>query len=256
MNILPVKYQYTPNFTSYKRDVMNESPNMFTSIISHRNDTMVYRNDISWNKLHEFITNKYKNTPKVNVYNYACSDGSEAYSLAIDIIHRTENQEDAEKFFPIIAKDFDPVPLDDAKSHKILLDDIDKKIIEHRSNGNFNKYFKNIGRKTYNINKYNGVYYHIKPELADKIQFSRANILEDVKNIKPDNSIVMCRNCWPYLSSMERKALAQKLYNQLDTSSVVMLGEYDEKASNAFSIMLDTGFTLINRDLRIFAKPE
>ena len=70
-----------------------------------RDLTCMFREDLDWKKLGEFLETRFAKCSKVNTYVYGCSDGSEAYSLSI--LLQNKFGKDAEKFFPIIAKDID-----------------------------------------------------------------------------------------------------------------------------------------------------
>lgn len=65
--------------------------------------TTMFRNDIQWEKFANFLLTRYKDAKNVNIISGACSDGSEAYSLAISLINA--DREKSKKFFPI--KDYD-----------------------------------------------------------------------------------------------------------------------------------------------------
>ena len=107
-----------PAFTSNFREVKKECGN-----ILHRNTTNFFRQDLNWDDFTDCIIKKYKNQEKANVYCYACSDGSEPYSLAMMLIAKIGKE--AQKFFPIIARDRDDFYLESAKAGKVLLTNYD-----------------------------------------------------------------------------------------------------------------------------------
>ena len=73
---------------------------------SHNCDTAVYRQDMDWNKLVKFISNKFKDVLKVGFYNYGCSNLSEAYTFLIQMFSDF-GANMVKKFTPIVAKDRD-----------------------------------------------------------------------------------------------------------------------------------------------------
>ena len=90
------------NIRTYtRRDANNCNVSCYTSM---------FRNDIQWEKFADFLHSKYKDVENVNIINGACSDGSEAYSLAISLINA--DKEKSKKFFPINAFDIDKQILD------------------------------------------------------------------------------------------------------------------------------------------------
>ncbi len=70
--------------------------------VLYKNNSFLLRKDLEWNMLAKHII---KENPK-NIYCYACSDGSEPYSIAISLISKL-GYENAQKYFPIIARDID-----------------------------------------------------------------------------------------------------------------------------------------------------
>ena len=76
---------------------------------------------MNWRMLANYITSK-ATPPKILCY--ACSDGSEPYSIALSLINRLGYTE-AQKHFPIIAKDIDETMIKRAKSGFISLEQID-----------------------------------------------------------------------------------------------------------------------------------
>ncbi|MBR1617752.1 hypothetical protein IJ670_06320, partial [bacterium] len=67
--------------------------------VFNRHSTDMFRDDINWHFFAKYLNSRYRDDKNVNIYIHACSDGSEAYSMAIL----------CDKYFPktkkIIAKD-------------------------------------------------------------------------------------------------------------------------------------------------------
>lgn len=245
MRISAVNNFYSPCFTSVQRDVYANDG----KTIKHRNNTYFFRNDINWDRLRNYITNKYSNTSKVNTYCYACSDGSEPYSLIMELF--TNIGDDAKKFMPIVAKDYDENIIDYAKKGKVAVPLHELILINDRTKGNLNKYF------SYAEKMYDPVIYNLKTcgNLYDNIKFETADITKDIHNIEPDNSIIFCRNFWPYLVNDEKiRKLSNDLYKQLGENSMIVLGHFDETERSVYRALYDAGFVLKDEDLRIFEK--
>ena len=73
MQIYPIqKNEYKinyPSFTRWRREAY-----VFNKGMIHRNDTHFFRETHAWLDLISFIEKKFKNIPRINVYNYGCSD--------------------------------------------------------------------------------------------------------------------------------------------------------------------------------------
>ena len=103
MNISPVK-KFNIAFSSNtrviqradvpKKDIEEKYTPLYKNKVNfYSNATYFYRNDLSyrdvdgsWNDFRRVISNEFKEAPKVNVYNFACSDGSETYSLVMSLL--------------------------------------------------------------------------------------------------------------------------------------------------------------------------
>lgn len=242
MNTLSLRvnnYEKKPNpsFGYWHRSVYRENLKTATKEFMHNNDTSFVRHlsgkkkvcsdAQSWLKLVDFLIEKYKNVPKVNVYNYACSDCSEAYTFLMALISRTDGQIQS-KFPKIYAIDYDKEAINKAKSAEYVLTEREYASIQELTNNNIEK-FLDIEREEHSDN------YIAKPKeiLTSKIKLVHADALKDYKRIKSENSIVFARNFWPYL---DRKmcALLTKFNERLKDNSVLVIGNFDLNACPFF----------------------
>lgn len=96
----------------------------------------------------------------------------------------------------------------------------------------------------------------VKPILRNKINFSVADATEKCKVVKPDNTIILARNFWPYLKGEDKRIkLANELYKNLGENSVVVVGSFDD-TSGAFASknLCDSGFVCNPEIYTIFEK--
>lgn len=233
--------QNTPNFKGQiKSDTFektSKTPKLKRGQILNNDGTILnvhgtefFRYDIDWNKFSEYLKERYKDYDKVNIYDYACSNGSEAYSLSILLQHKFKD--DAEKFFPIYAKDID--------------EDLIAKNLKEQKTGKVNCE-KDILTMTHAIDmseedmkrdfitserdfklSCNEQFATLTKKVTKPVIFSEANILDDIENIDDKNpSVVMCRNMWLYVDSKEYQKFADDLYKKLAKNSTVVLGGFD-----------------------------
>lgn len=78
-------------------------------------NSWLFRDDIDWKQLTEYEKSHFKDKSKVNVIQFASSDGSEAYTKIISILENNPSKND-DKFFPIKAFDIDDEVVKAAKS--------------------------------------------------------------------------------------------------------------------------------------------
>ena len=207
----------TVSFGTMEREVYNDSKNK----INYRNNTNLFRADINWRSMANYIAEGDK--PK-KIYCYACSDGSEPYTIAISLISKL-GWDEAQKYFPIIAKDIDPYPIQKAKSGFINLTHSD--IIEMMNNQkrpltDFFIYKKN----TAFVRNYDT--YKVTDSLRNCVNFEVGNLLNDAKSLDYDNSIIFFRNVWPYLSQKERNNLMKTFSENFKENTSMVAGAFDE----------------------------
>ena len=184
------------------------------------NNTYFFRLPRFWDSMLPFVINKYKDESKVNVYNYACSDGSEALSLLMAL--KSKFSDIAKKFFPILAVDYDEVAIAKAKRRVYEIGYIERDEINKHTDNGFNKYFTKI-----NKNIRTDKNYIFSAEHCDDIKFEVANVLKNYKKIKSQNSLVMARNFWPYLSDADKVKLAEGLSDRMRKKCTLVIGEFD-----------------------------
>ncbi len=235
------KPRVTPTFQqSWLRESLTSlKSTRYDRYMLNRNDTFFFRPNPSWKELTSLLEFKFSDVPKVNVYDYACSNGSEAYTFLMEMFSEC-SENFVKKFLPVIAKDVDPVAIKKATQRGIAMETAEINSINMHTRNNFTKFFNESGF----ISDDEEVVYVPKPILKDNVIFSQANILNDIENIEPENTVVFARNFWPYLLAQERVELAQKLGERLKSNSVIVFGDFD-----TFGTQLDTPIETLLRNV-------
>lgn len=237
MHITPVQNSSNnygnPAFKELRRKVFTKE------LMFYRNDTWFYRDRSFWKKLSSFLENAYKDVPKVNVYSYGCSDGSEVFTFIMEILSK-ENNDLAKKFLPVIAKDIDENVIKGVNMHKyFFMNNEEKKDIDRFTNGKFERFFTETNKTHISSFAY------AKPELYNNAEFSQADIWEDYTNINPTNSVVFVRNFWPYIVRwQDKQKLLNKISSQLKENSYIVVGDFDmrETCWQFASQIIEAGF--------------
>lgn len=202
-----------------------------------RNTSYMFRGDINWEDFRQYLRTRFEDCPKVNSYVYGCSSGKEPYSMSI--MFKEEFKENAGKFLPIIAKDLDANLIEKNKK-------LQKENNFRVSFIEFVSAYKRLGASFNNFSKYVKSTYQdemvtLKKQVTKEVQFSQANILDDINSIDSKNpSIVMCRNMWLYIDASEYDEFTQNLYNKLGKGSVVVIGFADvaESLSKKYDVTI------------------
>ena len=203
--------------------------------ITNRTVTYFFRTDLDWLDFAQLLNQKYKDKPSFNIIQYACSDGSEAYTTAMAI--KEFAPDIAPKAFPIIAIDKCPDIIKEAKSGICNLFEDDISAINWWTRGKFNDYFQVVPRT--NPDCAMGV--KPKAPIKDLIIFDQADVLEDLKNIADKDTVVMCRNCWEYIGKENYDKLAKELYEVTKNNGLLVIGDHDE-LHGVPPVLLQNGF--------------
>lgn len=244
MQVTPVtnlNYNFRPSFQSNSRVVRDKVGNLL-----YRNTTNFFRSDLNWDAFVRFLHRKYENASKVNTYCFGCSDGSEPMSLIMLLKEKFPHNNS--KFFPIQAKDIDNTIIYWAQGEYSSLGLYDYAMINMHTGQKFEKYFARSGRvlsdepvpvkKNMNFDPY--------------IKYSVGDIRQDISKIPSENSIVMCRNFWPYLhSNSDRLLLVRQLAAKLKSNCTVVVGDYD-RAAGAHKLLRSVGFNSVDNIPNVF----
>jgi len=222
MKISPITYfntSYTPvrAFKSNELETIDKNGEVI-----NRNVTDFFRADLRWQEFSELLSKKYCNSDNINIHDYACSDGSEPYTLVISLINYAP--EISEKSFPIIAKDYDKHILYNAMSGSCNIYGSDLDAINEHTNNRFNVYFDIIPAEDSDF------IFAVRPKdiIKRNIIFQHANILEDIDNLPDKNNVILCRNCWEYIGKQNFQYLAEKLYEKTKNNGLVVIGKHEE----------------------------
>jgi len=232
------------------------------NIIYNYGATSMFRPDINWANFGDYLECRFKEQKKVNTIVYACSDGSEPYSVSILLQNKFKNN--AKNFFPIKAKDIDENTIEEniawQKQKETVYEDAVLKAIaqQHLLEDNICEYIKPD-----NTRPSNGI---LSEKTKKPVKFSCANILEDLENIDTKNpSLIMCRNMWPYVRQDEYEPFAKALFERLAPGSVVVIGAFDytsidETMANFPTALKNAGFkeakTNINPRFKLIFEKE
>ena len=247
INSSKIKTSKKPSFGNWERTVFVIKNG--EKRVLHRNNTWLYREEGLTKWLLKYISEKFCKVKKINVYNYACSNGLETYTFLMELLSNYDDNL-IKKIGRIKATDYDSFAIKTAKKGIVEIDKFEKERIEKNTNGNFSRFFSSTSEP----NKFK-----VNPILSDQIDFSVADIKKDIRNIEPANSIVIAKNFWPYLRTEKAvKKLSKDLYNQLGENSIVVIGDYDIYGGQIFvprtdKHLQDAGFKLIEGE-KVFGK--
>lgn len=210
----PKTYRQNPSFGSISKDIFESGK------LVYKINTCFFREDLDWAQIIEHII-KRKTPPKI--YCYACSDGSEPYSIALALISKL-GLDKAKKYFPIIARDINKEVISSAENRSIAVFESDFFKIEKHAKG-LGKFFKKESGENWSTHRK----CKVQKALADCVEFKKGDILEDAKNMSFDNSVLFFRNIWPYLDKSKKTSLLEQISHKFTPQSSLVVGDFDRK---------------------------
>ena len=219
-------YNNRISFGSVERTVYDDK-----SDVIYRNNSYIFRSDLNWENVIDNIT---KDRKQRKIYCYACSDGSEPYSIAMGIIAKL-GYKNAQKYFPIIARDVDETMIKSAKSGVINLSLKDfKKIREYEERANIN-FIKGLKKNNYSSQKNSANYDEfelsgiVSDDLRHCVDFGVGDICVDSYDFDYNDSVIFFRNALPYLPKEKRDMLLATFARNLTDSTAIVIGQYDKQ---------------------------
>lgn len=221
--------------------------------------SQLFREGIEWNKFPKTLEDRFKDKKQVNLISHACSDGSEAYSMAIMLIEKL-GYERAKKFLPIKALDINKDIIDFAKSGYIELIDEDLECLEDLGIDP-KKYFtyeqgQNIKTPHDYTDEDEGEFttYRVSEKLRSCVEFQTGDVLDDLENLEDDsNTVLFFRNALFFLTPEDREKFLHKVDGKLNGKSLLVLGSNDyHYCSGVKKIPKKTGFAMIKNPAHPF----
>lgn len=206
------------------------------------NDTFTYRDEAWWRRFGTFVNEFFKDSTKVNVYNWACSDGEETATFIMQMFSNFPDA--AEKFTPVYAKDYDPVAIEMAKKYVLPLDIEEIYKVNYFTNNNLDEFLTNIPDDCKRLIKMSWLEFNkhvfrcqelkenvyqakLNEKYAQHIDYKVSDIFEDYNKINPKESLVIIRNLLYGLNKIHLNSLLENLSNQMQEKSVLAVGKND-----------------------------
>ena len=174
------------------------------------------------------LEDKVKAGKPVRIWSAGCSNGQEAYSLAIHFLEH--NNVFSQDNFKILATDIDTEVIKFAKagiySHQQVSDlsaDIKKKYFDEPVNSNA------------------GDFYSIKSKVKNLITFKRLNLMDDWP-MKGTFDIIFCRNVVIYFDAKTQADLWRKFDKLLDHSGLMCVGHSERISDPTFKSIGATAY--------------
>lgn len=193
--------------------------------------TWMFREDINWLELAKYEAENFKNKDKVNIIQFASSDGSEGYTKILS--HLITNPYEAEKFLPIQAYDINERVVAFANTNSLKLSGADiKHLIEKGANiiRNFPgamEFYQQL--KTKNLKLDNTSVFQVSEDLTKRIKFNSGDMFEVLPSIKDEsNTILMVRNCLGYYTKATVRNFVKTASNVLKNDSLLVVGDLED----------------------------
>lgn len=192
--------------------------------------TWMFREDVNWRKLAILEEVNFAKKDKVNIIQFAPSDGSEGYTQILSLLRYSPKY--AEKFFPIKAYDINQAVVDGANLGYINLNvgDVERMILDNRINadkyfpGSFDYYIENKENKRAMPKTFK-----VSDALTKRIQFNQGDMFEILPKIQDDsNTIILVRNSIGYYEWQTRYSFFAQAADVLKKGSLFIVGNLED----------------------------
>lgn len=238
------RQKYQPSFRSVTREYHYEGLGQMG------NYTWMFRDDIKWLELAKLEIDLFKNEKKVNIIQFASSDGSESYTKIISLLE-SKNMNEVKKFFPIEAYDINPEIVNAAKSGYINIDEMDLSLIKENIK-NINDYFQ-ASDETFKIEgdtrKFPKRTYIAKEQLQKNVKFNIGDMFNIIQQISQNfSSIILCRNCLGYFPEEKARDFITDIAKKIKENSLFVIG-YLEDNKKIGTILEENNFKKIMKNV-------
>jgi chemotaxis methyl-accepting protein methylase len=219
--------------------------------------TWLFRRDIGWRSSTEYEIKHFAKKDKVNIIQFAPSDGSESYTQIMSLLENSRG-ENVEKFFPIMAFDIHQPSVKIAKSGLINLKDSDfDRMLAHDISPV--KYFKKLTIPSFFDKKTDTKMWHcdymaaykVSDELTKRVVFNQGDMFEIMPQIKDDsNTIIFCRNSLGYFKDEKIKSFIKSASKVLKSGSLFITGTMEKDGESIVeACLLNNGFKQVLRSV-------
>ena len=187
--------------------------------------THFWRCDINWTDTAERIIRHFEGLEQIPVFNHACSQGDESYTLLIELAIKLGGLDQARQRFPITATDIAEKQINRAKNGltELTIEEITQLKEKLPKLGlSFENCFYTERKK----NKGQGPFpYKITDVLKKYIIFKQSDIRTFAETKQNTPCVVTFRYGWRFLSQRDQCKLVQNLYKNLPPGSLFIIGD-------------------------------
>jgi chemotaxis protein methyltransferase CheR len=186
---------------------MERSGELLDQVLSRMtiNVTEFFRNASRWKILERKIKEMAARKRELTIWSAACSTGEEPYSLAMLMGN----------YFP-------------GNRYKIVATDIDRKVLRQAAAGIYTQQavagFTPEQQQRFFTAR--GSFYQIRPELKQKVQFRRHDLLRDPAPGRFD--VIVCRNVLIYFTEEGKSLIYQKFGRSLNEGGLLFVGSTEQ----------------------------
>ena len=231
---------YRPAFSSTRMRSYDADGNVVNC-----NYTNLNREDLDWAKFAGFLASRYKNKKNVKINLFGCSDGSDAYTLVLNL--RRELGPEAQKFLPIEASDLSFEMIKEANEGKIYLHSKDLDYL--RKIGADGDFERDYGEKTKIMRGIEFFPYKVSPKLRKCVDFSVKDIRKASSEDDFSNQVVIFRNGWTFNTLNDQDKIAKNLFKNSSEKTLVVIGQSDLFKSGASDALQRNGFSGIKSEI-------
>lgn len=205
------------------------------------NETYLFRGDLPWSFFATTINERFAGTPQI--YQGACSEGSEAYSLKLIWDKVTGGRKIKINAFDIMPKIIRRAQSGIIELHERSFFNLDLVIPPEELMQSFTK-IPNTHREV--PGEYKADSFRVADRLREGLSFQVGDAVEFSSKKQKDPCVFMFRNVMPYLRKESYDTILSNMENNFQPGSIVATGFFDEHVQ-ATKKILERGFESLER---------
>lgn len=177
------------------------------------------------NAIPELINENGGDLNKLNLWSAACSRGNEAYTIAIVVSEFLKTYPDIKFDFSILATDICTNVIEEGKRAIYSIDEIEPVPAPLRK-----RYFMKSRNPDNKVAR-------VVPELRDKVNFKRLNLMDNELGLQEKMDVIFCRNVYIYFDKKTQDDITFKLCRNLKPNGYLFMGHSEMLDCRCFPLI-------------------
>lgn len=204
---------------------LTQAQRLEQTIMQHCFDKNLTKSDVRLLQTIDYAVEHFKHKKHVNTYIYEYNNPY----LAVIYLYSKYGEKIASKFMPIFAKNCEQNVLAAAKSGIVEMNPSEYRKIQKYTGFKFSEFFAE--NPSYEKVK-EGTQFHANPKYYSKINFSNTGLIDDYRNIKPRNTLLITGDVFSKMSKKQIYNLSMNIAKRMKSGDLWSIRENNGNIPN------------------------